>query len=308
MRRLAGPVLIGLGTFLVVAALLLRLYAYPRVAVAPIDQNSVTELEAAGAEVFDTTTLEPLTTDLAVESRTVGDVQASQDEGDNVRVWVNTTSIRSEDGVVRSRTTERTAFDATSAEAVDCCGAFYEAGQGDRKPVVREGLVFKFPFRTEKKDYAVWDNSLADTITATYAGETSVDGLAVYKFVAEAPRTQVGERAVPASVLGGTGGGTLTAESMYEATKTYFVEPETGGIVDQSVEQRSTLAVDGEDRITTTAATLRYTRETVEDNVEDLSGKADLLRLMGSTGPMVLGVLGLLLVVLGVVLGRRRQE
>ena len=117
---------------MLVAGLLLKFYAYPRVAVAPIDQNSVTRLQATGAEIFDTSTLEPLTTDLSVQSRTVGDVKASEDRGENVRVWVNTTSIRSDDGTVRSRSTERTAFDATPAEAVNCCGAFDEATEGER--------------------------------------------------------------------------------------------------------------------------------------------------------------------------------
>src|SRR4051794_38565871 len=173
MRRFLGPVLFGLGAFLLVAALLLKFYAYPRVAVAPIDQNSVTKLQATGAEVFDTTTLKPITTDLAIQSRTVGDVKASEDKGDNVRVWVNSTSIRSDDGVVRSRSTERTAFDATTAEAVNCCGAFDESTDGDRTPVKRSGLVFKWPFNTEKKDYKVWDGTLGKAVTAKYVKESS---------------------------------------------------------------------------------------------------------------------------------------
>ena len=58
MRRILGPLLFGLGVFLLVGGLLLRFYAYPRVAVAPIDQNSVTKLEATGATLFDTSDAE----------------------------------------------------------------------------------------------------------------------------------------------------------------------------------------------------------------------------------------------------------
>ena len=43
-----------------------------------MDQNSVTKLEAKGANIFDTTALKPLTTDLAVQNKTVGDVKASR--------------------------------------------------------------------------------------------------------------------------------------------------------------------------------------------------------------------------------------
>ena len=48
MRRLLGPILVGIGAFLVVTGLLARFYAYPALAVAPMDQNSVTSLEADG--------------------------------------------------------------------------------------------------------------------------------------------------------------------------------------------------------------------------------------------------------------------
>lgn len=307
MRRFLGPVLFGLGAFLLVAGLLLKFYAYPRVAVAPIDQDSVTKLQATGAEIFDATTLKPLTTDLSVQSRTVGDVKASEDRGDNVRVWVNTTSIRSDDGTVRSRGTERTAFDATTAKAVNCCGNFDEATQGDREPVKRSGLVFKWPFNTEKKDYKVWDSTLGDTVTAKFVKESSVKGLDTYQFRIEVPRTQVGTREVPASVLGEDGSDNVEAESMYESTKVYEIEPLTGAIVTQSLDSNNTLALDGEDRITTTKATLEYTPATVDKNVDDFKSKAGLLKLVGTTGPIITIVLGLILLGLGFFLGRRGE-
>lgn len=306
MRRFLGPLLVGLGAFLFVAGLLLRFYAYPRVAVAPIDQASVTKLEASDAEIFDTTTLKPLTTDLSVQSRTVGDVKASQAHGDNVRVWVNTTSIRSEDGTVRSRSTERTAFDATSAEAVNCCDSFEENTDGQREHVKRSGLVFKWPFGTDKKTYQVWDSTLDKTIAAKYVKESSIKGLKVYEFHASVPRTQTGEQEVPASVVGESGSGNVTAQNMYEADKTWYVEPVTGAIVDQSLDQNSTLAIDGDDKITTTRADLKYTDATVAANVMDFKSKASQLKLVGVTVPIIAVVLGLVLLAVGGLLARRR--
>jgi len=308
MRRFVGPTLFGLGAFLLVAGLLLKFYAYPRVAVAPIDQDSVTKLQATGAEIFDAATLKPLTTDLAVQSRTEGDVKASQDRGDNVRVWVNTTSIRSDDGAVRSRSTTRTAFDATSSEAVNCCGAFDESTQGDRKMVKRSGLVFKRPYQTEKKDYKIWDDTLGDTVTAKFVKQSSVKGLKTYEFRAEVPRTQVGTMDVPASLVGGSGTGNVTAQSMYATTNTYQIEPWTGAIVTQSLAANSTLAVDGEDKITTTKADLQYTPATVDKNVSDFKSKATLLRWVAVIGPLLAVVLGLLLLAVGVFLARRHEQ
>lgn len=46
MRRIVVPVLVGVGCFLIVAALMVRFYAYPKLAVAPVNQNSVTKLQA----------------------------------------------------------------------------------------------------------------------------------------------------------------------------------------------------------------------------------------------------------------------
>ena len=54
MRRILGPLLVGVGCFLIVAALLVRFYAYPKLAVAPVNQNSVTKLQAEGATFFNT--------------------------------------------------------------------------------------------------------------------------------------------------------------------------------------------------------------------------------------------------------------
>ena len=308
MRRFLGPILFGLGAFLLVAGLLLKFYAYPRVAVAPIDQDSVTKLQATGAEVFDTTTLKPITTDLSIQSRTVGDVKASEKEGNNVRVWVGTTSIRSDDGVVRSRSTERSPFDATTAKAVNCCGAFDESTEGDRTPVKRTGLVWKWPFDTQKQDYQVWDGTLGKAVTAKYVRESSVKGLKTYEFKLTVPRTKVGTTQVPASVVGGVGNANVEADNMYSTTNTYQIEPYTGAIVTQSLASNNTLAVDGEDKVTTTKADIQYTPATVDSNVKDFKSKANLVKLVKTTGPIIAVVLGLILLVLGFILGRRSDS
>lgn len=307
MRRFLGPTLVGLGVFLLVGGVLLRFYAYPRLAVAPVDQNSVTKLTAKGAEIFDTTALKPLTTDLAVQNRTVGDVKASNDQGDDVRVWVGTTSIRSSDGTVRTRSTERTAFDATSAEAVNCCGNFEEDTDGQRDPVKRSGLVFKFPFQTEKKTYQVWDGTAGKATPATFVKETKIDGLKVYQFQQTIDRVKVGTREVPASLVGGSGTGNVEGDNMYALDKQIYVEPVTGAIVDQHQHTTSTVAIDGQDELTVTDANLAYTKATVAGNVDNYSSKSSQLKLVHGL-PLLMVVIGLLSIVFGVLLARRRSE
>ena len=109
--------------------------------------------------------LSEIGTDLSTVVRTVGDVAATEEEaGDNVRVWVSTVSTRSGDGVVRKRQAERVAFDATTGEAVTCCGEFLETEKGKATPVRHEGLVFKFPFETEERAYSWWDDALREAV------------------------------------------------------------------------------------------------------------------------------------------------
>jgi hypothetical protein len=305
MRRFVGPVLVGLGVFLVVVGVLLRFYAYPKLAVAPVDQNSVTKLSATDATLFDTATLSEITTDLSVQSRTVGDVAASEEQGDNVRIWTGTTSYRDSEGQVRSRSAERTPFDATSAEAVNCCGAFQETTDGEREPVKRTGLVWKFPFDTQKQTYKVWESTLGAAVDAKFVKETDIDDLKVYEFQIEIPRTQTGTREVPASVVDEDGDGNVTAETYYSNSRTLWVEPVTGAIIDRNDDALQTLGIDGEDRVTTTGAQLSYTDQQVKDNVEEYKTKASLLSKVHGLFPLLALILGVVALGAGVLLSRR---
>jgi hypothetical protein len=306
MRRILGPLLVGVGCFLIVAALMVRFYAYPKLAVAPENQNSVTKLQAEGATYFNTSTLSEETTDLSVQNQTLGDVEATEEAGDNLRVWYGSTSIRASDGTIISRSQERVVFDATSGEAVNCCDAYTETIEGDREAANREGQVYKMPFNAQQKTYQWWDGTLGEAVDMKYVGEEEIDGLKVYKFQSIVPRTEVGEREVPGSVVG-EDDDTVVAQTMYTNDKTLWVEPETGAVVDRNEHTVTALAVDGEDRITATDANLEYTDDTVAANVDDLSSKGSQLGLVRTTAPIVAGILGVVLLGLGIFLSRRRE-
>jgi hypothetical protein len=307
MRRFAAPVLFGLGAFLLVAAALLKFYAYPQLAVAPIDQDSVTYLSAEDATVFDTSSLKEITVDLEVASTTRGDVAASEEAGDDVRVWVGTTTVTSDDGVVRSQSIERAAHDARTGEAVNCCGGFISSTEGEREEPQRSGLVYKFPFGTEKKDYDFWDSTLGDTAPATYVEEDDVQGLDVYVFEMSIPATIVGTREVPGSVVG-EDAATVDADVVYSNTKTFWVEPTTGAIIDRQEHTTTTLAVDGVDKVTATDAELSYTDAQVDKMVDDVSAKASMLGLLHTLIPLLALVLGLLALAAGFLLARRAES
>lgn len=308
MRRLLGPILVGIGAFLVVTGLLARFYAYPALAVAPMDQNSVTRLEAKDAKILDLATLKEVTTDMKVANRTVGDVDASEEADDGIVVWAATTSYRDELDNIRSRSAERYAFDAHTGEAVNCCGGFVEETDGERVEVKRSGLISKYPFGTEKKDYKFWDDTIGQAVTTKFVKESEIDGLKVYEFKYEVPLTTVTTREVPASLIGESGTDALEVEVQYETVTQHWVEPTTGVIIDRVSNTANTLAYEGETKITTSGGEFQYTDQQVKDNVDEYKGKASSLQAVHTTVPFVGVVLGLLLILGGVLLSRRNRN
>lgn len=300
-------VLLGVAVFALVAAALLRFYAYGQLAVAPIDQNSTTTLVGPDATIFDTSQLAEIKVDLTTTAKTVGLVKESEKKGDNVRVWETTNSTRSEDGVVRSRSVERIAFDAHTAEAVNCCGTFDEAETGNRVETKREGLLVKFPFQTEKKTYTWWDTDLGQGVPIKFVKEEDVQGLSTYKFEQTIEPTVVATQEVPAVVLGEEGEGNLEAEMTYSNVRTLWVEPRTGVVIKRAEKQHNTIRYDGEDRVTTTQVTTGYDDKTVKDNVDTYGPMSTMLFLLHTLVPVLLVVLALLLGVLIVLRSRRGQ-
>ncbi len=179
--------------------------------------------------------------------------------------------------------------------------------QGEQTPVEHQGLVFKFPFQTEKETYDFWDSSLGKTVPIEYVGEEDVEGIPTYKFEHTIEPTVTETLEVPASVLGEPGDENLQAERTYSNHRTVWVEPVTGAVVDRTEEQLSTLRYDGEDRVTLTEAEVSYSQESVEDVADQVRSKAVLLRVLNPIIPIVGVIAGPLLIILGFLLVRRRR-
>jgi hypothetical protein len=307
-RPVLGAILAGVGALLFVVAGLVHFYVAPTLAVAPIDQSSVTSLEAKNATLFDTATLAPITTDLSVKARTVGDVKASEQAGGDTLVWVSTTTVKSvPDGVIRSQSIKRAAFDRTTAEAVNCCGNFMETEQGVREPVKRSGLMFKFPFNTEKKTYQVWDDTLAKTVATSYKGTAKIQGHTAWIFENTVDPTVVGTRDVPGSVLGLDSNDNVTADEYYQNHNKYYVEPITGAIVNQVTDTKSWFSYQGHDLVTTEAQ-IAYTPQEVKETYDVLGNQPQLLSLAQGFLPWLAAIVGIGLIGLGTVLGRRHTR
>jgi hypothetical protein len=311
MRRMMGPMLVGLGVFLVVAAGLARFYAYPTLAKVPDGYHSETDLEATGAQIFnsDPEVLAPEEHDLVITSKTSEDVDA--DAPDGVVVWVNNTRTDKADGGNFQLSTQRVAFDEGTGAGVDCdeCDTWVEESDGDKVEQVAttfEGQIYKFPFDTQQESYDVWDDALGEATPATFEGEESIKGLDVYKFVQVIEPTVIETRDVPGSVFG-SDEATVQADMVYAMTRTLYVEPVTGAPVHRIDERTQELVYDGV-RVPAFVGTINYTDAQVDENVDAVDTKATLFGGLRLLFPVIMLLLGLVLLGIGLMINRRKSS
>lgn len=302
MRKLAA-VLIGLGAFLLVAGLLLRFYAYPRLAVVPLDQNSQSVVVGENSQFFDIESLSPQTGTITTTVTVIGDKKAGEDASkeldERIAVWDKGSVTDNNDAEPpMSATTERIAFDRFTGEAVDCCDS-----NVDGTPTKYDGLVFKFPFDTQKQTYDYWDGSLAKAVPIEYQGTEELNGVNTYVFKQDIPSTKVGTREVPALILG-LEGGNVDADEYYENIRTIWVEPNTGVMMKVLEQQKQEVRKD-DAQLTLIDTDSVYTDETIKDNTDTYGALGSQLKLVHSTIPVWGGIGGVLLMLIGALLGLR---
>ena len=304
MRRVIGLVLLGLGVFLLVLAPLLRFYMLPALAKAPLDQDSETVSVAEDATFLDVGALELRTGEtLTASRRVIGDVAAGSDDTVVFDVFVR---VEDADGNLVTATTDRVAFDRRTSLARNCCG---EALNGE--PKRHEGIEYKFPFGTEKKTYQYFDTTLGAASDMEYKSSESIEGVNVYKFEQRIEPTQIAELSVPGNLIGRTEA-TVPVQRFYSNTRSVWVEPKTGAILKGQEQQFSTLRDDsGTDKLTVTEATLVFNDETIKEQADTAKDGARSITLLGTIGPIVTAILGLILIGLGLALavsGARRED
>lgn len=323
MGKKLAVILTGLGVFVLGVALLARFYAYDRLAVVPLDQDTVSVSEGPGATIFDIASQQEITVDLVSTRNVVGDVEASEKASDelgrDIAVWetlVYTDEPGAEvsaDSPPRSGSHDLVAFDRHTGETVKCCDTYTVTAADDRgveekDTIGFEGLYFKFPFQTEKKTYRFWDGSLREAPEIEYKETETIEGLEVYRFEQVIPPTTVGNLTAPASFFDIDEEGDVTLDRVYSNTRTLWIEPETGVIIRGQEDQLSVAEYEGEQVATLTDVTIGYNPETISDNVDTYSALSTQLKLIRIWVPIVGGILGLLLLAAGLVMLRSRRS
>jgi hypothetical protein len=295
MARRVGFVLVFVGLFLLFFGLVERVYAYPRLKKAPLDQYSQPVATGAGT-YFNRSPdkLKEITGAQLKNVRTVrGDVKAGTDE---VAVWdsFNSTVDTADQGVITA-TQERIALDRVTAQSVQCCG------ENPR----HQGLTLKFPFGTEKTTYQFWDGPAQRALPAAFTRTEKLNGLTVYRFEQRIDRLDVGDQDIPGTLAGEPDTPSVQTNIIYSNTKTLWVEPATGIIVKAQQDATQVLETQGGEQVLTLLdAVLTYDEATVDGNADDASSGANRLRLLGTVLPFAALLLGLVAVGAGLVLLR----
>ena len=310
MRKVAGLIALGLGAFLLVTALMLKVYAYPSLAKVPLDQYSKSVSQGQNMEAFYASELETKSGLTLTSTRFVKADQAAQTkEGGNVAVWDSFVRSTDQNGVVLSAGLQRVAMDRTTGEAVQCCDTYNAASEdpADRTATEYKGLIFKMPFDAQKKTYQWWDNTLLKPVDAKFVRTENLFGTDVYVYRMVIPATAYTQQEVPASITGDTTTkGNVTVDRVYENTRTLWVEPNTGIVVKGEELLNTRFQKDGQDVVTLQKGTIGYDDATVKANAEDAGDKGSKLALVHSTLPLTFLILGVILLLVG--LPRRARQ
>ncbi|MFF3321745.1 DUF3068 domain-containing protein [Streptomyces sp. NPDC002889] len=298
MRRRASLVLVALAVFCAALAPLLRWYAFPRLAKIPPAQYQEMVLEARPATLLDYGTLQAKRVDKVTIVQTLkGNVEESRkierSAGRDVVVWDSLSYVVGPDGAMVSRIPERYIFDAHSQAPVHATG---EAVDGDA--VRREGIEFKWPFLTEKRDYEYFDAQTRTSAPIHYQGTRTFRGLDVYYFEQTIPWTKVlYPKTMPIPGIDATTLEKQTGTTRWYTTKRMFwVDPVTGAPVNgeeiHEEELRGGSLLGGRDKVTAFAGHVRMREDYIDHTVELVGSQRQLVLLMTSYLPWGLVTLG----------------
>lgn len=294
MRKFVGPVLLGVGAFLLVAGLLALVWAPGVVKKTPLDVATVTRLTGEAAKL-DTATGAFDKRPIYAISESYTDSEASTDE---YAVFASTSCavfgtegecVSDDDPDLLTASESVFVTHRESALSVD----HEELPEGtlpEDDAQQTQGLVNKWPFGAEKKTYPYWDGLVGSAVDAAYDRTETIQGLEVYVYkvtIEDAP-IEIGEG------IDGT----------YTDNKEIFVEPTTGSIISQADDQQRYLA----DGTQVLDLQLQVTEESVTAAVEDAEANKSKINLLTRIVPLVGFIGGALCVIVGVLLMRRQQR
>lgn len=295
MRKNLSLLLIGLGGFVLIAALILAVWAPGMVKRTPLNTDSYSRLEGKAKYQNDPEVrVEALQRNRVVgsksnDNRVVFQVfQCLYKDPDNKIADcpgpTNAATITQEGDKPNDATSVRNSTFAADRKTAKAISTGLPADVGPRTD-----LVNKFPFGVEKKNYKVWDNVLKKSNDAVFQGEQKLKGLDVYKFVVKAEQK---------GVTFTTGLGPI--EGDYTSERTLWVDPVTGAI-QNNTEKQKRVGSNGNNLIDLDYG---FTDAQVASNVDKAKSDGRKISIV-TIAPWVLLPIALLLLMGGFLLRRR---
>jgi hypothetical protein len=300
MRRPLGVTLTGLGAFLLVLALLSYFYLPGQVILFPVNEYTVTTLVGTNMTYFSQSSVSEVNgATVRAMATTQGNVSAGTS---STAVWTTETGIfditHGAPGVPISYPTETYAFNRRTGVLDNCCGA--EVGTS-RPHFSGQGYVW--PIGVQKKTYEVFNNVLLKATPADYSGTATVDGMTTYIFVQHISNQQYGSVSVPGSLVD-MSQPEVTLPEYLTATYTFYVDPGTGSPVKYIQQSSETLEnpSTGATVLTLFSGTLTSTSGSIRAAVNTANSADTEISIVQSIGPLVAGLVAIVLLVLGVLL------
>lgn len=316
MRRIIGLVLIGLGVCLVVLALAFPSVIYPRVTKAPANPKERIVARGTGLTVLVPALIVKggngiLTDQTVISSRlVVGQVppngskvpagQAFYRQAYNA--FVQNPTISSSDSLLEANV-EAASLDGRTGASTNCCGDYLITDPTDPQgqTIRHRGLVFKFPFDTQRHSYEFWDSNIKATATARFDGTERIDGLLTYRFVQPIPDEVIAQQVVPGALLN-SDKQSVTADRVYSTVRKLWVEPKTGAIIKGSEDVNQRLVGPSGQQAPVIKGRLEYTPQTVKTLVDKYQPLAARLSIVTTYGPIGGWILGPILALIGIAL------
>ncbi|MFI7578151.1 DUF3068 domain-containing protein [Micromonospora sp. NPDC049497] len=197
------------------------------------------------------------------------------------------------------------ALDRVSGAALDWEKEYLD-DSGTRQDVNFSGQIYKFPFNTEKKTYEIFDRDLRAKRTAEFKGTEDIQGIEAYRFeqvISEETLNLPADRL--ALLLPKLAPGATAGEVKYSNTRTVWVDPVTGSFINVREVQRKTLVPNTGAPVDLLNADFAYNEETVKGSVARAKDSRDSLTLLGVFAPAGAALLGVVLMLVGLLVGRR---
>ena len=304
MRRGVGLVLAGLGTCLIVFAVLMPTWVSSKVLKFPLNEYASVILTGRNATYFSPAKLTELT---GVNMEATYTIKGNAPAGSSsTAVWNQFIYVYDQTNKLPFQTMTRTfAFDRRTALLINCCGSNVN---GDSSIDQRGYVGYVLPIGTQQRTYDVFDTSLNKPVPFAFTGEAVVGGIDAYEFTANIPPTQNGSQTLPGSLVGQSAA-SVTLPQYYENHVTYWIDPDTGALLNVTQNERLTLRdSSGATALVLFDAYLAATPGSVNALVALDNSQRSKMSLVTRVLPLVTGILGVILLIVGILLARRPRE